>query len=47
MAFDLQVKFKVEGPDHVRTGYRPEVPSARIPKWSQATATLSGQLTQT
>ena len=27
-------------------GYRPAITSARVPKWYQATASLSGQLTQ-
>ena len=36
-----KVKFKVRG---WNTGYRPEITSARIPKWPQATVSLPGQL---
>ena len=43
LAFEVEVKPKVKGRG---TTYRPEITSARVPKWLQATASLSGQLTQ-
>ena len=43
LAFDVEVKPKVKGRG---TTYRPAIMSARVPKWPQATASLSGQLTQ-
>ena len=44
VTFDVEVKPKVNG---LGTAYRPEIPSARVPKRPRATASLSGQLTQT
>ena len=38
LACDLQVNLKLKGSG---AGYRPEITSARVPKWSQATASLS------
>ena len=40
----LNVKFKLKGRRGTR--YRPEITSARAPKWSQTTASLPGQPTQ-
>ena len=38
-----KIKFKVKG---YYTGYRLEITSACVPKWSQATASFPGQITQ-